>query len=248
MYSCWHKFFTLFVFSFTCQWSVAQITTDPTSNSPYSRLGLGDPVGQYFSSNAGMAGISSVYHHPYHLNVLNPASHGWLRSTAFEVGVFAKFTALDSQGASTQEWDGNLNYLAIGFPLRNPINESLDRKEPDFGWGMSFSLIPNTIVNYDIETSSEVGGENTIGAFKGEGGTYKLYWGNGFRYKYFSAGLNLGYLFGRIRNTRLLFLEDEFAYYSDNFADDISVNGFVWNLGLNYDLFFKEKWTWRVGK
>jgi hypothetical protein len=48
-------------------------------------------------------------------------------------------------------------------------------------------------------------------------------------------------MFGRIRNTRLLFFEEEFAYYSNNFSDDISVNGLVWNLGLGYDLLFKEK-------
>ena len=52
----------------------AQQVAEPTYNSPYSILGLGDLMDQPFAANAGMAGLSAAYHDPYHLNPLNPAS------------------------------------------------------------------------------------------------------------------------------------------------------------------------------
>ncbi len=221
--------------------ATAQSNPEPTSNSPYSSLGLGDLLDPFYAASAGMAGLSATYHDPFHLNPLNPASLGWLRATSFEIGVFAKYTSLQTQGEQSEQWSGNLNYMALGFPIRNPINERLDRKESDFGWGMSFALAPYSSVNYNIQTREVLADSTfTLGSFKGTGGTYRLNWGNGFRYKSFSAGINLGYFFGRLNNTRLVNLEDELVYYVNDFADDVNVNGLVWNIGLGYDILLKS--------
>ncbi|MEM9886459.1 MAG: hypothetical protein AAF849_11260 [Bacteroidota bacterium] len=216
--------------------------SEPTYNSPYSILGIGDLVDQQFAASQGMAGLSAAYHDPFHLNPLNPASLGWLRTTAFETAVFGNFAQQEaSNGQTDGVWSGNLNYMALGFTLRNPINEALDRIIPTFGAGMMFSLVPYSNVSYDIEVTSPLSESlNSIGAFQGTGGTYRLNWGTGVRYKTFSFGVNLGYLFGRINNTRRVFLEDETVYYFDDFADDINLNGFIWNIGLGYDYEFKE--------
>lgn len=221
----------------------AQQTVEPTYNSPYSILGLGDLMDQPFAANAGMAGLSAAYHDPYHLNSLNPASLGWLRTTAFETAVFGRFAQLEAGDQTDGVWSGNLNYIALGFPLRNPVNEALDRIIPEFGAGMMFALTPYSVSSYDIETSRILDVETdltTTEAFQGTGGTYRLNWGTGIRYKTFSAGINLGYLFGRINNSRQAFLNSDNVYYFDDFADDINVNGLIWNIGLNYDLAFKK--------
>jgi len=221
----------------------AQQTAEPSYNSPYSILGLGDLVDQPFAANSGMAGLSAAYHDPYHLNSLNPASLGWLRTTAFETAIFGRYAQLEAGDQAEGVWSGNLSYVALGFPLRNPINEALDRIIPDFGAGMMFALIPYSTSSYDIETSRVLDAESgltTREAFQGTGGTYRLNWGTGIRYKTFSGGVNLGYLFGRINNTRQAFLNSDDVYYFDDFADDINVNGLIWNIGLNYDVVFKS--------
>ena len=75
MSNYWNKNFTLLCFLiFGAATSFAQ----PKDNAPYSRFGLGDPLNQFFSSAAGMGGLSATYADPFHVNFLNPASLGHL--------------------------------------------------------------------------------------------------------------------------------------------------------------------------
>jgi hypothetical protein len=70
--------------------SLAALAQQPRLNSPYSRYGLGDSYNQYFANQAGWGGQTAAYHDPFHLNLENPASLSFLRTTAFETGMFAK--------------------------------------------------------------------------------------------------------------------------------------------------------------
>ncbi len=243
MSNFWNRLLVLSGFLLSTSVLFAQTTTGPTSNSPYSRLGLGDLIDQNFAASAGMGGLSASYHDPYHLNILNPASYGWLRSTAFEVGMNSEYTLLSDGENDTNVWDGGLNYMAIGFPMRNPINETLDRREKKFGWGMGVALTPYSKVGYDIESISSIP-DTITSSFQGNGGTYKINWGTGVRYKNLSVGLSLGYFFGRIDNQRLSFLEDTdntSSYYYNDFIDGISVSGVTWSGGIMYDWVFKSQ-------
>lgn len=219
----------------------SQEAPNPSGNFPYSSLGLGNLNDPYLASNAGMGGLAATYHDPFHLNPINPASLGWLRYTAFETGVFARRSLISSNDQESIIWDGNLNYMALGFPMRNPINELQDRIIPDFGWGMSFTLMPFSNVDYDIEKSSPlVDSTNVISSFTGDGGLYQLKWGNGFRYKDLAVGINLGYLFGRIKSNQQTRLDNELIYFFNDLADDINLNGLIWNIGVIYDYRFKK--------
>lgn len=214
----------------------------PKDNSPFSRFGIGDLLNQNFASNIGMGGLSAAQHDPLHLNILNPASLAFLRSTAFEVGFNGEFSSLENKGGeSSTSWNGNLNYIAIGFPLKNPINEVLDRKQSDIGWGMNLALVPYSIVGYDIETDVQVDTFQTSNRFRGSGGTYRFLWGNAVRYKDLSIGLNLGYLFGKVSNQRYVFFDNLPAhYYFNDLLSEYSISGFNWNIGVQYDYVFKE--------
>jgi hypothetical protein len=209
---------------------------NPNSNSPYSRLGLGDMTQQYLAASAGMGGFSAAFQDPFHLNMLNPAANASLKATAFEIGMFSQFTNLRSpDGNSAGVWTGNLSYLALGFPLVNPINESMSLKPRKFHWGMTFGLRPFSYVGYDIETSGslpEIG--NTRNLFQGSGGTNKLNWGNSVEYKNLSLGLDLAYFFGQMSYDReVQFPGLGIAYFND-FSDEIRVRGYLWTLGAQY--------------
>lgn len=213
----------------------------PKLNSPLSRFGLGNPVDQFFAAQAGMGGLESTYQDGFHLNLTNPASLANLQSTSFEVGGFGRSATLSDATTSTNTWQGNLRYLALGFPLRNPINLNLDRQDNIWNAGMAFSLIPTTNVGYDLEiqgNSDEFGRSSNI--LKGNGGTYRFAWSTGFRYKFLSAGLNVNYNFGKITNSRIVIFEDLSEALASELVEDVAVRGLSLGYGLQYTYNFKK--------
>jgi hypothetical protein len=214
----------------------------PLTNSPYSRLGLGNPYGQFFTPAASMGGLSAAFQDPYYLNLRNPASLAFLREAAFEVGIDATYHILSGQGESAGALSGNLNYLGLGFPLKNVVNEALDRKSSPFGWGMAFALQPYTNVGYNLVATIQ-NGEGigpTSNAFKGSGGTYRLMWGNAARIKNFSVGMNASFLFGKISRSQIVVFDSLRVSYVTEFLDESSFSGLILEGGIQYAHEFKK--------
>ena len=242
------RFLGLLMFMLCSTLGVAQInsTSDsntPKDNSPYSRIGIGDLVNRNFAGPLGMGGLGASFNDPYHTNLINPASYSYLRSTSFEVGLFSQYSSLQTPSETLDIWSGNINYISIGFPMRNPINEVLDRKKRDTHWGMNLSLLPFSTVGYNVQSNGiiEESGQETINSFNGRGGTYKVQWGNAVKYKDFSVGVNLSYFFGKIINERSLFLVGTGSSYSSKFLDELSMGGVTIDAGVQYKYQFKEK-------
>ena len=215
---------------------VQGLDAQPKVNSPYSRFGLGDFFSTDYIAVSSVGGTSASYTDPYHVNQGNPASLGYLRATSFEVGVNARRTLLSEPSQSVNRWAGNLSYLSLGFPLINPINEVLERKQKPLHLGMNFSLMPYTNVGYNIEDQTTLAEVGTISRqYRGAGGTYKVQWNNGLKYKDFAVGLNLQYLFGNMTYTRQVDFPDQYSY-SDVYEDIVGVKGILWNFGAMYDI------------
>lgn len=222
------------------------LSAQPKQNSPYSRFGIGDLVNQYFAQQAGMAGQSAAFHDPYHLNLLNPASYAHLKTTAFETGLYAKYSHSESSTGSVQNyWTGNLSYLALGFTLKSPINQVLDKVQSPWQFGMGFALTPYSLVGYNVQTRDTL--ENigdVVNTFQGNGGTYRIQWSNGAKYKNTSFGATLGWMFGKTAyDNTTQFLDSTINQTSRNFQntrrEDLGINGFVWNLGVQHDFVLK---------
>ncbi len=216
------------------------LTAQPKQNSPYSQYGIGDLVPQYFANQAAWGGQTAAYHDPYHLNMSNPASYASLRTTTLDVGLFAKNSNYKSATSSLNAWSGNLAYLALGFTLKSPINEILDRKQSPWQFGMGFTLTPYSQVGYNIQTRDTLPqlGEVT-NSFEGNGGTYRLNWSNAARYKNTAFGINLGWQFGKATYETRADFRDSFPTYSDIFRDAVSIKGFIWNVGVQHDFVLK---------
>ncbi len=237
MSNIWNKIFITCLCLFVSVLSIAQ----PKTNSPYSRLGLGDLLDQNFASLNGMGNLSATMQDPYHINLLNPASLSSLRATAFEFGVRAKYASLKTNSSELGVWTGSLAYISLGFPVTNPISEVLSRRESSVDWGMNFALVPYSLVGYNVETTEMREDIGLITSnFEGSGGTYKFMWGNGLKIKNLSFGANLGYLFGKQSRDQEVAFDSLVASYTDIFHDDLSVNGFVWNAGIQYDIPLKS--------
>ena len=125
-------------FPFLFLLTVGSLWAQPKQNSPYSRFGIGDLLPQYFASQAGMGGQTAAYHDPYHVNLSNPASYAFLRTTALETALYGKFSHYKSSTSTLDNWSGNLAYLALGFTLKSPINEVLDKDKSPRRLGMGF--------------------------------------------------------------------------------------------------------------
>lgn len=232
--------FLTVIIAFAGNLSAQNTIISPSSNSPYSRFGLGDFSNQNFAAAGGMGGLSAAFYDPFHLNVQNPASLVNLQATAFEVGLYAKYSSLEEGDKKSDLWSGNLNYIGLGFPLINPISRVLDRNKSPWSYGMSFALQPLTRVGYDIRAQVQRDDELelTTNIYKGTGGVYKLSWGNGVKYNNFSAGVTLGYVFGKITNSRRVQFDSLQVAYNTEFLDETSLSGFAWNVGTQYTLEF----------
>ncbi len=234
MYDSWLKV-TLYFLVFL---QVAMVEGQVGFNSPYSRFGLGDPIGTDFAPLRAMGGISTAYAHPFLTNLNNPASLGALQATAFEIGFDAtRANLVPDQGNSNISWGGNMNYFSLAFPLINPVNRLLDRKGNDFNWGMAFSLLPNTRVSHftsQLDNQENIG--NVTREYKGSGGTNQFLWSNGFKYKQLYAGLSLGYIFGSIKDEKTVLLQDIVLAFHDYALRESSYRGFSWKGGLQYEI------------
>jgi hypothetical protein len=217
------------------------LQAQPKINSPYSRYGLGDPIAQYFTSQAGMGGLTTASHDPHHLNMLNPASYAFLNTTTLETGLNAKYSKYASVSDRQSLWSGNLSYLALGMTLKSPINQVLDKTKSPWQFGTAFALTPYSLVGYKTQTTTttpDIG--KIINNFEGNGGTYRLTWGTAAKYKTTAFGLNLGWMFGKSSAQNYTNFLDSLPTYITNFKEDLSVRGFVWNAGLMHDFILKR--------
>jgi hypothetical protein len=222
----------LFFLFFLC---LSSVRAQQNENSPYSRYGIGDITDNNLNHLRQMGGLGASYLDGYHINIVNPASYAFLNATAFDLGVFAKHTWLSDKDNTSKIWSGNLDYMSLAFPLRNPINELYDGVKRKYKLAMAFTLIPHSTVNYNIAVRDSVPGSDPFNRnYRGSGGSYKLMWGNAIRWADFSFGVNLGYLFGRLAYDNVVAFSIPAYAYSDNFSNSYNINGFLWNTGLMY--------------
>jgi hypothetical protein len=187
---------------------------------------------------------ASAFHAWNRLNIVNPASLAHLKTTTFEGGLRGAYTQLQDGDLSSNIWSANLAYLAIGMPVQNPINLLFNKKETKIQWGTGFYLKPYSVTGFEIEISDVLNGTDTFTRkYTGEGSTYIVNWGNGFKYKDLSFGLNIGYLFGNTDFERRLDFGDDnpggILNYNTVNQNINNHKAFVWNLGVMYDFVFK---------
>ena len=167
-------------------------------NSPYSRYGLGDAVPNTNVVNRGMGGVSAAYADFLSINFNNPASYAAFLTLVdaagkpasgrvlLDVGVNIENRTLRSPNQVEKFTASNalFSYVQVGIPLRK-------------NWGLSFGLRPLSRISYRIQQAEKTPIDSIVTENIGDGGTYLPSIGTGFQIKNFSAGVNIGYLFGR---------------------------------------------------
>lgn len=196
-----------------------------STNSPYTRYGLGELSDQAFAHNAAMGGIGYALRSSEQINVMNSASYSAVDSLSFmfDIGMGLKSSNYQENGYKTNAKNASFDYLAMQFRLH-----------PRVGFAVGFTPYSNVGYKFsrtsDIENSDDVTLTNT---FYGDGGLQQIFGGIGFKIlDNLSIGANVGYLYGEIDYQTLATLSnggDQTTTYNN-----ISINSYIANFGLQY--------------
>jgi hypothetical protein len=232
------RFILLVSILVTVQWLMAQ----PKENSPVTRFGIGDIYHGDFNQSGATGGLFGAWIDPHRMNPVNPAALPYLQATSMEAGFFARYNNFRRGDDVQPVWSGNLDYMSLAFPLKSRITQVLDPQESPWDFGMGFHLSPYSIIGYDIELRQVIPDvDSTRNIFQGQGAVSLAAWSAGVKYRRFSVGAQLGYLFGRLENRSQVNLLSTNASYSTRSFATYNLYGFHWQLGAMYRLAIDPK-------
>src|SRR5688572_12697705 len=149
--------------------------------SPFTDFGIGEAYGNSLINNQGAGGIGVAHPQIWYLNNQNPALLVFNPYTVFEVGMLYESRTVKADSLNEKNTGGNLNYLAVAFPIK--MNK----------WSTAVGLMPYTNVNYSFKFPQDVRNDagdvvDTVTAAQtGSGGLTQLYWSNGVRVSKFMS-------------------------------------------------------------
>lgn len=196
-----------------------------STNSPYTRYGLGSLSDQAFVNNAAMGGIGYGLRTNSQVNTLNPASYSAVDSLTFifDAGMTLNRSNFEENGYKTHAKNSTFDYLVMHF-----------RIVPRLGFTMG--LLPYSNVGYYFVQTAKVPGSSDVTSsslFSGEGGLHQVFGGLGYKVlPNLSVGANVGYLYGDLDYTTGLSLSttsDRTMVYNN-----ISVKSYKVDLGVQY--------------
>ena len=161
------------------------VFSQTTTGSPYSLNELGEISFKGNVSNLSIGGIDSVVD-SIEFNINNPSSLAKLKSTNYLVGSFYKATSISNNNISDNITTSNINYIAIGIPLKK--------------FGVGFGVIPYSSAGFNLQTTDEYNIDNSINTrfFVADGNINRVFISLGIPiFKYLSIGASANYNFGK---------------------------------------------------
>lgn len=205
------------------------------NEQPYSILGLGNVVQRANASVYYSGNLRASWQHPALLNVDNPASLASLQWTAFESGGQFEMARLKEGDSTAVVRLGSAQRLDLAFPMRNFIQELFRKREARFHWGMGFSLIPYTTVQYSVSSTTLYRDSFEVEQrLKGKGGSYQLLWTNAVKVGDWSGGLSVGKIFGHISKEREILPPLRLNPNQAFFDDQLDFTSWYVRVGLQY--------------
>lgn len=216
--------------------AVLAVSAQNGLNSPYSQYGIGFNNMPYnmpaLSALGGVAYTRSSFNS---LNPFNPASYGAINmeSMVFDMGLYVEMTTLRNTTEHQFDADGNLGYLAIGFPLTK-------------WWKTALGVMPMSDVNYQSVQTADAGlGGEVKTLYEGMGGVSQFFWGHGFnilggndgKKPQLRAGFNLNYLYGNLtRAVTYDFTANDTTYFMDSRSQkDTYIKNLTFDMGVQYE-------------
>lgn len=201
-----------------------------TSQSPYSRYGLGNVNGLLLPQLRAMGGISTAVYKPSNyyssINMQNPASYSGITLTTVDMGLTGTFKDLKQGGVSEGNFNGSFSHLALAFPIKPGRT------------GLSFGILPYTDLGYSYSKVSTLPNDtNKVrNLSSGEGGLTKAYMGIGQQFgEHFRIGANVEYIFGNLIENQGVELQSAAAVNTKQ-QDKNSIGGIGFSYGAQYEI------------
>ncbi len=194
------------------------------TNSPYSRYAYGVLSDQTFGAQRAMGGIGYGLRDPKMINPLNPAAFSAVDSMTFmlDLGVTGQLAWFEDSGNKESKFNGNLEYVAMQFPLYKNL-----------GMGLGFKPVSYVGYNYGT-TTTKPNNYLVYTLYNGGGGLNQIYGSFSYNlFKRFSVGANIGYIFGDIKHYRTI-TSNETSDMTTSLSDTLRSSGFSYDLGIQY--------------
>jgi len=212
------------------------------TKSPYSSFGIGESYGSALVHNQGMGGLGLSQPQFWYINNQNPALLVYNSFTVFGLGLVGEQRQISSATDSETVKGGNLNYLAIAFPIKyGKITTSL-------------GLTPYTNINYRVIYDEPIAGSQDTAtvAEAGNSGITQLYWSTGFKvHKDIALGIKASYLFGSLNNVYEAVIQDDeqLVPFITGINENTYAKGVTLGTGFSYskDSLFNKNYRFSVG-
>jgi len=192
-------------------------------NSIFSDYGIGRMNSPVVSSNRLSGELSAAYNNYTNINNQNPASYTSANYTLIDVGLKGDNMNASYRDSSYGSSGFGISYVNLLFPI-------IQNKA-----GLSLGFQENSTVNYSskgITTDSYFGKQKQT--YTGSGGTYKVYGGSAYKWGNFSAGFNVGLLFGTIKKSNSLLYTDTAYLQNVQSYKNLSISNLYYDLGIQY--------------
>ncbi|MDQ7947916.1 MAG: hypothetical protein REI78_07550 [Pedobacter sp.] len=212
----------------------AQVTTQ----SPYSKFGLGNIKGSATPQFRAMGGISAgVFKTSFfnNINIQNPASYAGITLTTLDIGLTGGLTELKNSTETANSFNATLSHVAMAFPISAKS-------------ALSIGILPYSELGYDFKNTTTIGSKTVDFKYLGEGGLTKAYIGYGIQFgDHFRVGANAEYLFGNLSESRSTEYILEPGAMNSKLQNKNSVGGLAYSYGAQYDFRIASKTSLVIG-
>ncbi|HKK63685.1 MAG TPA: hypothetical protein VJ951_14065 [Bacteroidales bacterium] len=212
-----------------------------STNSPYTRFGLGDIAHGGFGQNKAMGGTGLAISDANKLNYMNPAAYSARDSMSvlFDFGLSAfRNQYITSSSENDIIWtNANLDHFALSVPIGNTF-------------AMATGLVPYSSVGYNARQEyDELGTGDAIDLYyKGDGGILKYFLGMSVEFfDRVSLGVNMNYLLGNINRQRALIFPRNRGFAQTTALNEINISHTYPGFGFLYKEIINDKFFFSIG-
>ncbi len=213
--------------------TVLTVKAQVTTQSPYSKFGIGNIKGTMLPQFRGMGGLSTAIYKPSfyssNINMQNPASYAGINITVLDMGATGGITKIQKANQSENSFNGTLGHIAMAFPTTRRS-------------AVSFGLVPYTELGYEFKNSTKIDTMAVDYLYAGEGGLAKAYLGYGYQLgDNLRIGANIEYLFGNLKESKSTEFPKENSAINSKIQNKNKVGGINLTYGMQYDIIFDLK-------
>lgn len=215
--------------------TTASWTQNNSTQSPYTRFGLGEISRGLTNASKGMGGLSLGIRDASLINPANPASYTAVDSMTFifDLGLSTSWSLLQEGKSSASTLLGNIDYATLLFPINKYI-------------ALSAGITPFSTVGYRYTVQQPILNAPESSTFKssfyGTGNLNEIYAGISIQpFDFWSIGVNGTLLFGSLRHNRKVTFPSMSNSEEPAFLHTLKMKGWGLTAGTQFQVPLREQ-------